>query len=297
MTPGGDAPTPFARATSVVPAPGRPGTYVADIGDVWDAPILPHGGVVSALALRAMADHLDEPDKRLRTATTVFAAQVPPGAAEVEVTVLRRGRAMSQLMATVRADGAVAGHTTVAVFGADRPGFSFTDAMVPSVPPPDACPSMRDALPEGIEDRWRWRRSPFWEHVEMRLALGHTPWDEWAPATLECASWLRFDEPPRSGDGALDPLAVVALCDTMPGAVGERLGPDQPQWRAPSADLTVHLLGDATSEWILAHKRAHHAGDGYASLELTMWDEAGVVVAFATQMMLFSFPEGPPPAP
>jgi len=293
MGPGG-GPTPFERATSVTPVPGRPGSYLAEIGDDWDAPILPQGGVVTAVALRAMAAHLDEPDKRLRSVTTVFAAQVPPGPSHVEVEVLRRGRGMSQLTATVAAHGAAAGHTSVAVFGADRPGFSFTDVAPPPVPGPDACRSMRDPLPEGVEERWQWRFAPFWEHVEMRLALGHALWEQWTPTTSESASWLRFDQPPRNPAGALDPLAVVALCDTMPGAVGERVGPDQPLWRAPSADLTVHMLGEATTDWLLAHKRARHAGEGYASLELTLWTETKALVAFATQMMFFSFPEGPP---
>jgi Thioesterase-like superfamily len=94
MGSGGGEPTPFGRATSVTPVPGRPGSYRAEIGDEWDAPILPQGGVVTAVALRAMADTLGEPDKRLRSVTTVFAAQVPPGPSRVEVTVLRRGRAM-----------------------------------------------------------------------------------------------------------------------------------------------------------------------------------------------------------
>ncbi len=44
----------------------------------------------------------------------------------------------------------------------------------------------------------------------------------------------------------------LTLCDTMPGAVGERMGGGLPEWWAPSADLTVHLLGDHQSEWVLA---------------------------------------------
>ena len=56
-----------------------------------------------------------------------------------------------------------------------RPGFSFTDLVPPVVPAPGACPSMRDGVPPGVEDAWRWRRSSFWEHVEARIALGHLP--------------------------------------------------------------------------------------------------------------------------
>ena len=83
----------------------------------------------------------------------------------------------------------------------------------------------------------------------------------------------------------------MTLCDTMPGAVGERMGPDLPMWFGPSADLTVHVLGRATSEWLLAHNRARHAGDGYASVEMELWDPARGLVAYATQVMFFSFPE------
>ncbi len=48
------------------------------------------------------------------------------------------------------------------------------------------------------------------------------------------------------------------------------------------------------SPWLLGHNRAHHAGEGYASVEMELWDPALGLVAYATQMMFFSFPDGPP---
>jgi hypothetical protein len=62
----------------------------------------------------------------------------------------------------------------------------------------------------------------------------------------------------------------------------------------PSADLTVHCFADAGPGWLLAHNRARTAGDGYASVEMTLWDHERGLVAYATQMMVFSFPDGPP---
>ncbi len=106
------------------------------------------------------------------------------------------------------------------------------------------------------------------------MAIGHAPWERWDPSTSERAYWYRFDDPPLGDDGEWDPLAVVALCDTMPGAVEERMGPDVPMWFGPSVDLTVHVLARASSPWLLAHNRARYAGDGYASAELSMWDPA-----------------------
>ena len=200
---------------------------------------------------------------------------------------------MSQATATVRNAGASAGHTSIAVFGRPRPGFHFTELTMPDVKDPLDCPSFRDDMPDGFERRFE---PSFWEQVEGRPALGHAPWDDYEPTTSERASWYHFEQTPRLADGRIDPLALVTLCDTMPGAVGERVGGIKETWVGPSADLTVHLLGDARSEWLLGHNRARFAGDGYASVELALWDPDPAIglVAYATQMMFFSFPDGTP---
>jgi acyl-CoA thioesterase len=286
----GTQPARFARATTIVPG-NRAGRWQITLDDDWSAPFLPQGGFVSALAVRAMMAELATPEQRLRSVSTVYAAQVRPGPVEIDVVVLRRGRSISQVQATVHNQGEDAGHTSIAVFGDARPGFEFTDRVRPAVPPPEACRSFRDPWPPGFERRVRF---PYWDHVESRTALGHFPWEEWRPTTSERAYWYRFDEPPLVG-GLLDPVAVVTLCDTMPGAIGERMGPGVPYWFPPSADLTVHLLGDAGPDWLLSHNLARWAGDGYASVEMTLWDRDRLV-AYATQMMFFSFPDGPPSA-
>jgi acyl-CoA thioesterase len=169
-----------------------PGRYRANLSKDWCAPDVPQGGVMTVVALRAMQAELGVPDQHLRTVTNVFAAPVRSGPVDVDVTVLRRGRSMSQLSATVRSVGESAGHALVAVFGARRPGFEFTDLAPPAVPPP------------------------------------------------------------------------------------------------------VHLFSAPVSEWVLGHNRARYAGDGYASLDMALWDPEVGLVAYATQLMLFLFPDGPP---
>ena len=286
--------SPFAKQTTLVADGSSPGRYRVEVEPRWNCPIVPQGGIMAALAARAMALELGDSSQRLRTLTTVFAAQVPSGPVTVDVTVLRRGRSMSQAMADVRAPGADAGHTSVAVFGQSRPGFEFTDVRMPDVPPPHDCPSFRDPLPPEAGAFERRPVFPFWDSVEGRPAMGHAPWDDYVPASSECAHWYRFDEPPMLADGSLDPFAVVALCDLMPSSVGERMGPGTPMWYPPSADLTVHLLGEARSEWLLAHLRARRATEGYVSVEAAMWDQSGQLVAHAAQVMFLSFPDGPP---
>jgi acyl-CoA thioesterase len=280
----------FSRGTSVEAAGAD--RFVAELGEHWNCPIVPQGGIVAATAARAMEAALGDPTQVLRSLNGVFAGQVRDGPVEIEVTVLRRGRSMSQVRAAMRNPGAAAGFEALAVFGAEREGFDFTDARLPEgVIPALECPSYRDPTPDDFEAR---EPFPFWKHVEGRPTLGHPPWEDYEPTSSLRAQWYRFDDPPRSDDGTWDPLALVALCDTMPGAVGERLGPRgwAREWFPPSADLTVHVLGEARSDFVLAVNRARHAGDGYASADMELWDldgESPRLVAYGTQMMLFSF--------
>ncbi len=283
---------PFSDTTSVR-ATG-PDRYEAEIDSRWNLNPLPQGGIVSALALRAMDDALGDPTQGLRSLHTAFVAQVAHGPVSIEVELLRRGRSMSHLRAEVTNGEAPRGHVTTGIFGSPRPGFAFTDLPPPpAVAPPDECPSFRDPPPAGADP---FDPMPFWAHlVEGRAALGHSPWEDYVPDRAERAMWYRFDQTPFLDDGTMDPLALVVLADTMPGAVGEKVGPGPRRWFAPSVDLTVHLLEQCRSPWVLAHNRARHAGDGYASADMALWDcgERGGdpprLVAYATQLFLFTF--------
>ena len=275
-------------AAEVVVEPDGEGRYLGSLSDRWNLRPLPQGGVVTAFALRAMEHALDDPGQTLRTMHTTFAGQVAHGPLEITVELLRRGRSMSQLRAEVRNPGTSRGHLTVAAFGSSRPGFDFTDLAPPEVPGPDACRSFREPPPAGAPS---FDPMPFWDEVlDGRQALGHAPWQEHEPGPAERAMWYRFDEPPER-DGALDPLALAVLGDVMPGAVWERIGPDAPAWFAPSVDLTLHVLDRAPTGWVLGHNRVRHAGDGYASADMALWDLEGAprLVAYATQVFLFSF--------
>ena len=285
---------PFADDTKVVAA--GPNRYEAVIREAWNLVPLPQGGIVTALALRAMADTLAHPEQRLRTLHTAFVTQVAAGPVEIDVELLRAGRSMSHLRAEVKNVEASRGHATTAIFGSTREGFEFTDLEPPAeIPRPADCPSFRDPPPEHVEVTWE--PMPFWnELVEGRPVLGHAHWEDYEPGRAERAMWYRFDDPPMLDDGTMDPLALVVLADTMPGAVGERVGSTSDRmWFAPSIDLTVHLLDDCRSPWVLAHNRARYAGDGYASADMALWDcgaegaDPPRLVAYATQLFLFTF--------
>jgi hypothetical protein len=138
---------------------------------------------------------------------------------------------------------------------------------------------------------------PFWDQiVDGRNVVGHPPWETYQPDRAERVGWYGFDDPPFRDDGTVDPLSLAVLVDIMPGAVGEKIGSSgNRNWFAPSVDLTVHLLDECRSRWVLGHNRARFAGDGYASADMALWDYgptcdgAPRLVAYATQMFLFTF--------
>ncbi len=278
-----DGPPDFLRDTRVERAPG-PGLYRCTLGDDWSAAVYPFGGFVSALALRAMQAELGRPEHRLRTATTVFASPVAAGPVEIRVRPLRLGKRMSHLEATVRnVESDDAGHLTLAIFGEDREAFTLTDLEPPHAPPPERCPPPVEPPPESSYRAWR---ATFFEQIEVRRVRMHAPWEtDWVGERAEAVRWLRYRRPPRLADGTLDPLALVAVADTMPPAIGQKLGPGYPFFFAPSCDLTVRLHASTSDDWLLLRTRCSHADEGYASGFAEVWDTRGRLLAEATQLM------------
>lgn len=267
------------------------GRYAADIAPAWQLAMVPQGGVLAAIAARAMTTELGT-GQPLRSFHGVFASPVPVGEVHVDVAVLRAGRSISQVAATVHPVGASAGFSAIAAFGDRRPGFAYTELAMPDVAPPHECVSYRDPPPPeaGMPDGPRFA---FWDEVlEGRPARGHAPWDDAARDAAEVVTWFRFEETPTDADGGFDPLAMLVAADMMPSAVFEKVGRDERGWFAPSVDLTVHLRAVPSTPWLLNHNRAHFATDGYASAECALWDPYApggpALLAWATQLMFFT---------
>ena len=217
---------------------GLTGRFTASISDPWTLAAIPQGGIVAAIAARAMASDA-------RRAGPVVAISVGgvrrKGRGRPGRDRCRRAAARPlhvPATATVRNPGATSGLTAVAVFGSKRRGFEFTDLVFPDVPGPDGLRSFRDPVPDGVDFEFPRPPLPFWEEIiETRPAVGRPPWEPFEDGPAEVVYWYRVDDPPVDDDGMLDPLAAIVLCDTMPDAVGPE---DRPRPRLVRSERRPH---------------------------------------------------------
>lgn len=259
---------------------GLAGWYTAEVGDDWSF-VTPSGGVLMAVALKAMREELGDAGLVPVSATTVFCSPVAAGPLEIRVEVLRRGGAAAQVRAALSSTAVPGpGLEVSATFARDRSGPQVEGASFPEVPMPDEAEDLDDGDPSNPHARW-----PFFRNLECRLALGDRFWQPgWTAGPARYARWFRYREP-QVRDGWLDPLALPPIADTMPAAVLQALGPG-PRFSAPSLDLTLHFLEPTRSEWLLVSAYTRRARVGYATAEAEIWSDERRLVGYATQMMM-----------
>ncbi len=277
-------PSDLARATAVSRLANAPGWYVADLPNDWSY-LTPSGGVLMAVAMRAMAAELGDEELLPVAATTLFCSPVPCGPIEIRVEVLRRGNAAAQARAALSSTTKPGpGLEVSATFARARPGHDALGIAMPAVPPPLTCPDAGQAA----RRRSGRREHPFFENVDARLAAGPPVWDRegWSASDARLACWYRYAVRQHDAAGKLHFFAIPPIADTMPGALAARLGPGAEPFFAPSLDLTVHFLDASPAEWFLVDVRCQRARAGYATADADIWDEEGRLLARATQTMM-----------
>ena len=97
---------------------------------------------------------------------------------------------------------------------------------MPDVAGPEGLRGFRDPLPEGVDFEFDGDPFPFWEQViECRPAIGRPPWEPFEDGPPRPPTGTASTTRRSRDDGTLDVPAPIVLCDTMPGSVGQKLGP------------------------------------------------------------------------
>ena len=235
----------------------RDGRLTLSGADGWMQGRTMYGGASSYLAYRAVLQRF--PDlPPLRAAQVGFVAPVLD-ALEIEVTMLRQGRSVSQVSTDLYSNGALA-HRTLWLFGSARPanaevpppqetGFTPFDRSEPLAGHPD---------PDFFTHRFEQRRA----EPKGGTRIG------------AFRRWIRLGE--RDG---LDPAGeLLAIADALPPGSARAMVRKGP---VSSINWSLTLLGEArpTREgWWLIETASNWAGDGFSSETLRLWDADGAEV-------------------
>jgi acyl-CoA thioesterase-2 len=203
-------------------------------------------------------------------ATAQYLSYAPTGSVlDIEVTLAVVGHQTTQARAVGRVDGKEI-LTVNAALGSRPSTESYTWALRPDVPSPEACPQR-----EGIA---RFSGTVF-ERVEIRLASGRQFED--FDGTLgdgRSALWSRLP-------GQLEPSAawLAVLGDLVPSGIAQALGV---LGGGNSLDNTLRVVRLHPSEWVLCDIRIHGIANGYGHGLAHLWAEDGTLLATASQSVV-----------
>jgi acyl-CoA hydrolase len=228
------------------------------------------GGLVVAAGLKALRAQAG-PVQRPRSVQAAFLKPLVPGAAEISLGQLRRGRSTTYSDAVVSQQGEACA-TVGAVFGRPRDSALRVDGPPPpAVPPPDGVvefPQLAGVTPEFIR------------HFALRWTIGQAPFTQ--ARDPEVGGWCRF----RADQGLGDEEAVLALIDAWPAPVLPLLDRPAP---ASSATWSVAFLDfpltSPSDGWWLFHARTVGSASGYAQTQATLWSPERRAVAISQQLV------------
>lgn len=250
--------------------------FVADIDEAWLQGRGAYGGLISAGALRAMMNVVDDARRAPRTLDVHFCAPARPGPLVLEVAVERTGSTVCTVSCRGRQEGQVVCLATAA-FAFPRPGVEA--ARFAARLPPTA-PVLHDVepVPEDLPLMPRFAR-----FFEYRFCVGSPPYGGAHPAQL--GGWIR----PRPALGApliLDAPLVAALIDAWPPAIFARL--DAPRGAA-SVNLTVDfhapLPRAQPGEAVLFAAESDNGDGGTCDEHAWLWAEDGTHLASCRQFV------------
>lgn len=270
----------FETASALVPAGHLRWTGLLT-GD-WAQGRTTFGGLLAAMAGRAAVE-VAGPERPLRTLDIAFVAPLPPGPVTVDVEVLGAGRAVTQLVVSLR-QGDVLGTRVHVVAGASRE----SRIVVPGEPGPDADPEA-----QGEEAPYVPGVMPaFMQHLAMRWTVASLPYSGAGPEGALITGWCRHRTP------ATGLPALLALVDAWPPSVLSMATGPTP---ASTVRWAVHLLEPVAPDddpgWLHYDVRTEHSAQGYATSHARVHRD-GRLVAWSEQLVaVFDSPPAAAPVP
>jgi acyl-CoA thioesterase len=252
----------FDRETAVVREDR--GRFATEISDRWNIFTVPNGGYLISVVLDAVGRSIPHPDPI--AVSTHFMSRVNPGPAEIQVEVVRTGRAHSTATAVFSQGGERRFHAT-ATYGDLSTASGATNVLGarPAIPPPDQCVTGEGGM-----------ASEFLKHFDARLTPESAEWALNRPSGKGLMEgWIRF------ADGRpWDTRSLAVICDAFPPAVFNLM---ETGW-VPTLELTFHIRARPAEGWLQCRFRTQYLMSGYLEEDGEVWDETSTLVAQSRQL-------------
>ncbi|WP_225448147.1 thioesterase family protein [Streptacidiphilus sp. P02-A3a] len=268
----------FDRGSAVVEREGAPGVYDAELDPGWRIGGGINGGLLLALAARALSRHLGDGTGHVDPVSIsgYYLSASRPGPAEVHAETVRGGRTLSTGTARLvqrDEDGSPVERLRVlASYGdlAAAEGEVRTSAAPPLMPPPDQCISTEHAPPQFLA------QADLLHRLDLRLDPASVGWALGEPSGEgRIQGWLRL------ADGRLpDPLMLLLAVDALPPVTFD-LGLFG--W-TPTIELTAHVRARPVPGWLRVVHSTRNLAGGYLEEDAEVWDESGRLVAQSRQL-------------
>jgi acyl-CoA thioesterase len=282
---------PTAWADTLVPVSVGADRYQVSISGVWNVGRFPNGGYLLALtaaAARAHVSTLSDEQFRVITATGHYLRAGEAGPAEVDVQLVRRGRTLISVQASLSQGG----RELVRALLAFAPGTVDTGRVAPLVaaprlPPPEYCIPALGTLPTGLE-------LPIVDQVDIRMVqpgylTGQLAGPDSQPRST-VAAWFRFREP-----SPVDELAACLVVDAFTPVPLEWI---RHGW-SPTLELTIHPRRAPAPGWLRVIRRTRLLADGHYEEDAEVWDSTDALIADSRQLARLTVDSatGPTPEP
>lgn len=278
----------FAEASRVV---GTGRHFTASVHPSWDGPLTTHGGLLQAIAVRAIDAEINADDGMLlRSSTAHFLRPPEHGPIDVYVDPIRRGRRFASTRATISQGGKPC--VTVIATHSLR-GLEEVDSW--SLPAPDVAGPPGRGAPRASVDKVQkllpdaWLEMPegaprFFEQLLLSPRFGEGPFSGGPvdPAVgTRNGGWITTPHPQP-----IDSAWLCLLVDAMWPSV---LQPLRQPAMAPTLDLTTHIRADLPTgglpdQPLLVHNVSRALVGGLADSDSFIFSHDGQLLAQGRQL-------------
>ncbi|MFE6645615.1 thioesterase family protein [Nocardioides sp. NPDC057772] len=249
---------------------GEDGTFESTpaTASPWDHS-LQHGGPPAALLARAVESVRSDPALSIARFTADMLGGIPQGTMRVEAHVVRPGRRVELVEASLWAGDRLAVKASAWLIRATSGATS--EHWCPGEEAPAIPPASSERFFEGVSPDWGYGRALDWRFVSG----GYEP----GPATV----WARLRIPLVAGEQASPVQRLLTLADSTNGLSGSL---PMSSWYFIPPTVTVTVERPPVSEWMLLDARSTIGPDGIGLAQGDMSDEHGRFAVVTQPLMV-----------